>query len=138
MLGQHADAHEVVHDVFLSLFERPEQHAGRARMSTFLYSAVTHACLNRLRDRKTQQRLLALHGDSLSPGLSVPPNADRTVQVRALIARLPEPLAQVAVYRYMDELTLEEIADVMACSRRHVIDLLKRLNLWIDARESAE
>jgi RNA polymerase sigma factor (sigma-70 family) len=138
LLGQSADAHEVVHDVFLSLAERPEQHAGHSRMSTFLYSAVTHACLNRMRNGKTRERLLALHGDALAPSDRGRPSADQLFQLRALIERLPEPLAQVAVYRYMDELTHEEIAEIMGCSRRHVGDLLKRLDDMSEARESAE
>lgn len=138
LLGQSADAHEVVHDVFLSLFERPEQHAGHSRMSTFLYSAVTHRCLNRLRDGKTRERLLAQHADVLAPNDHARPGADQLFQLRALIERLPEALAQVAVYRYMDELTHEEIAEIMGCSRRHVGDLLKRLDDLSEARESAE
>lgn len=138
MLGQSADAHEVVHDVFVSLFERPEQHAGHSRMSTFLYSAVTHRCLNRLRDSKTRERLLAQHADVLTPNDRARPGADQLFQLRALIERLPEVLAQVAVYRYMDELTHEEIAEIMGCSRRHVGDLLKRLDDLCEARESAE
>lgn len=138
LLGQSADAHEVVHDVFVSLFERPEQHAGHSRMSTFLYSAVTHACLNRLRNKKTRERLLEQHANALLPTDAARPSADQMFQLRALIERLPEQLAQVAVYRYMDELTHEEIAEIMGCSRRHVGDLLKRLDDLSEARESAE
>lgn len=138
MLGQSDDANEVVQDVFLSLFERPQQHSGHSRMSTFLYSAVTHACLNRLRDRKTRDRLLAQNAERVVPSAGGAPAADQLVLLRALIAQLPEALAQVAIYRYMDELTLEETAEVMGCSRRHVGDLLKRLEHWIEARESAE
>jgi RNA polymerase sigma-70 factor (ECF subfamily) len=124
--------------VFLSLFEHPEQYAGHSRMSTFLYSAVTHVCLNRLRNGRTRERLLAQHGDVLTPSDRARPSADQLFQLRALIQQLPEVLAQVAVYRYMDELTHEEIAEIMGCSRRHVGDLLKRLDDFSAARESAE
>lgn len=129
LLGHAADAHEVVHDVFLSLVERPEQHAGRSRMSTFLYSAVTHACLNRLRDRKNRSHLLLQHASSLPPSLHSQPEAEQLLLLRALVARIPEALAQVAVYRYMDELTHQEIAEILGCSRRHVGNLLERLSL---------
>lgn len=135
LLGDHAEAHEVVHDVFVSLFERPEQHAGTSRMSTFLYSAVTHACLNRLRDRKTRQRLLAENAERVAPREPAHASADQQVLLRSLLSRLPRELAQLAVYRHMDELTHEEIAEIMGCSRRHVGDLLQRLRAWIETRE---
>lgn len=138
LLGQADEANEVVQDVFLSLFERPEQHAGHSRMSTFLYSAVTHACLNRMRDRKNRERLLAEHATSMMPRGHAEPVADQLLTLRALIMQLPEALAQVAVYRFMDELTHEEIAEIMRCSRRHVGDLLRRLELWVENRGSAQ
>ena len=54
MLGGVSDADEVVHDVFLRMFEQPDQFLGDSRASTYLYSAVTHECLNRI--RKPQRR----------------------------------------------------------------------------------
>lgn len=136
MLGSDGDACEVVHDVFLSLFERPEQYAGKSSMTTFLYSAVTHACLNRIRNGKTRLRLATEHG----PVLATPSRAlsaeDLTV-LHAELARLPEPLAQVAVYRYVDELTHDEIARILGCSRRHVGDLLERLETRAEREEAS-
>jgi RNA polymerase sigma-70 factor (ECF subfamily) len=137
MLGSDADAHEVVHDVFLSLLERPEQFAGKSSMTTFLYSAVTHACLNRLRNRKTQSRLLADNDARVRPGGAPAPPPDHSATLRSALSAMPDPLAQVAVYYYMDELTHEEIARVLDCSRRHVGDLLQRLSRWAEAQEAA-
>src|SRR5262245_26408626 len=57
LLANDADAHEVVHDLFLSLWERPEQFKGRSSMTTFLYAAVTHACLNRIRNLGNRARI---------------------------------------------------------------------------------
>jgi RNA polymerase sigma-70 factor (ECF subfamily) len=48
---------------------------------------------------------------------------------------LPEPLGHVAVYYYLDELTHEEIAELLGCSRRHVGNLLVRLSAWARADE---
>jgi RNA polymerase sigma-70 factor (ECF subfamily) len=129
MLGSDSDARELVHDVFLSLFERPEQYAAKSSMTTFLYSAVTHACLNRIRNGKTRLKLVAEHAHtySLGPATSEGLNAEELSILHAELASLPEPLAQVAVYRFVDELTHDEIARVMGCSRRHVGDLLERL-----------
>ena len=60
------------------------------------------------------------------------------MQLRMLLERIPEPLAHVAVYAYVDGLTQDEIARVMRCSRRHVSALLERLARWRQAQEKAE
>jgi RNA polymerase sigma factor (sigma-70 family) len=137
LLNDDAEAHEVIHDVFLSVFERPEQHQGRSSMNTFLYGAVTNACLNRIRARKNRSRLLELHAQSV-PSPAPLLAADQSVQLRMLLERLPEPLADVAIYSFMDGLTHDEIARVMRCSRRHVGALLERLTRWVQAQKKAE
>src|SRR5688572_26052095 len=58
ILGNAADAREIVQDVFLSLFEAPHQFRGKSSLSTFLYSATTHACLNRVRNQRNRERLI--------------------------------------------------------------------------------
>lgn len=136
LLGHDADAHEVVHDVFLSLFERPSQFEGRSGLSTFLYSAITHACLNRIRDQKNRVRLLEQHSAHMPPTAAAG-SAEQTALLRTWLEHLPEPLAHVAVYYYMDELSHAEIASVMGCSRRHVGDLLERVARWIEQQEQA-
>jgi RNA polymerase sigma-70 factor (ECF subfamily) len=122
ILRDETEAQDVLHEVFASLLRKPEQFAARSSVTTFLYSVTTNLCLNRLRDGKTRARLLAQQaplGPAEAPG-------DRMLQVRQLLARLPEDLAQVTVYYYVDEMTHEEIADQLGCSRRQVGNLLER------------
>ena len=136
IVGNAADAHEIVHDVFLSLFERPEQFAERSKFTTFLYSAVTHACLNHLRNQSTRLRLLEAHGQSVltPPGGPAP---EQVVELRGILRRMPEQLAHAAVYRHFDALSLVDIARVMGCSSRHVSNLLDRLEHWLEQPEAA-
>jgi RNA polymerase sigma factor (sigma-70 family) len=129
LLGSDADAHEVVQDVFLSLLERPEQYQGRSSMTTFLYSATTHACLNRIRNQKNRARLLA----SETPGLQAEPRGpspEERLELHRLLCRMPDEWARAAVYHYMDDLTHDDIARIMDCSRRHVGNLLARVAAW--------
>jgi len=132
LLGTDADAREVVQDLFASLVARPEQFGDRSAVTTWLYSATTHLCLNRIRDARSRTRLLDERGAPTSDTGGGRP-AEDLVLVRQLLARLPEDLATAAVYFHVDEMTHEEVARVMRCSRRHVGDLLKRLDAW--ARE---
>ncbi len=124
LLGNDADAREVVQEVFTSLLARPEQYSGAGSLMAFLYRATTNRCLNRIRNRKTRARLLRNQG----PPLAVAPaRAETCSVVRELLERLPEQQAAVAVYYYIDGMTQVEIAGMLGCSRRHVGNLLTRL-----------
>lgn len=134
MLGNDADAQEIVNEVFLSLYRRPDQYRAKSALSTFLYAMTTNACLNVIRSKKRRARALgkeALVADDLMPRPVAP---DRMVQVRRLLEKMPEALSQVAVYYFMDELTHEEISELLGCSRRHVGNLLIRLGEWCAAQ----
>jgi RNA polymerase sigma factor (sigma-70 family) len=133
MLGSSADADDVVHDVFLALFEDYERFRGDSLVSTYVYGAVTHACLNRIRNQRKRRDLAAQHLDATvhDPGHA----AEAATVVRDLLARLPEPLSEVAVYHYLDELTQREIASILGCSHTHVAALVERLTRWFTAHE---
>jgi len=138
ILGVDADAHEVVQDVFLSLHERPGQYAGKSSLTTFLYSATTHACLNRVRNRKNRERLElqrfdSLDGDHVDQRLT----PEQASMLRRALETMPDQLAQVAIYHLIDGLTHQEIAELLDCSRRHVGDLLERLKAWAQAEEAS-
>jgi RNA polymerase sigma-70 factor (ECF subfamily) len=134
MLGSDAEANDVVSDVFTSLYERPQQYQGRSALSTFLYGMTTHACLSRIRNRNRRSRLLRYVSDAPASGTQ-PLAPDRAIQLRTLLDRVPEPLGLVAVYYYLDELTHEEIAEILGCSRRHVGNLLARLSDFAERGE---
>jgi RNA polymerase sigma-70 factor (ECF subfamily) len=136
LLGSDAEAQEVVQDVFMSLFERPEQYAGKSQMTTFLYSAGTHACLNRIRDAKNRLRLLRerVAGEpqaNSDAGLT----PEKLSLLHRMLERMPEELARAAVYYYVDDLSHDEVAMLVGCSRRQVGNLLKRLEEWGRAQE---
>jgi RNA polymerase sigma-70 factor (ECF subfamily) len=126
ILGREDEAREVVQEVFAGLVGKPAQFAGGSSVTTWLYSVTTHLCLNRLRDARTRARLLAEAVAPAGARAAAPVGEDRAA-VRAFLARLPEPLAQLAVYFYVDEMSHEEIARVTGQSRRQVGRLLERV-----------
>jgi RNA polymerase sigma-70 factor (ECF subfamily) len=138
MLGVDAEAHEIVQDVFLSLLESPQQFAGRSALTTYLYSATTHACLNRVRNRKHRDRLQQQRSDEAAANdVDCGLTPEELLMLHRAIEDLPDELAQVAVYYLVDGLTQQEIARLLDCSRRHVGDLLVRLRQWERSREVA-
>ena len=145
LLRSEAEATDAVQDIFLSLLRRPEQLDGVTRITAWLYRATTHHCLNKLRDRRGRIRLLG----SLRPAAEVASRAELLTQVRALLLRLPEPLAEVAVYSFVDGMTYDEIAAMLGCSRRRIGYLVRQIReiatqgesppvglLWPKERES--
>jgi len=122
ILNDEAEAQDVLQEVFMSLLHAPGQFAGTSSITTFLYSLSTNRCLNRLRDRKTRKRLLAARATVEATDARGEPLA----QLRQLLTRLPAELAAVVIYAHLDEMTHEEIADQLGCSRRQVGNLLER------------
>ena len=127
LLRSTTDATDAVQDIFLSIVHRPRQLDGVQRITAWLYRATTHYCLNKLRDRRGRLRLLG----ALRPVSSVPPRSELFAQVRSLLDRLPEPLAEVAVYHHLDGMTYDEIAELLGCSRRQVGYYLGRLHALV-------
>lgn len=128
LMGNPAEASEVLQDVFLMLHEKPEQYRGQSSMLTYLYSVTTHCCLTRLRNEANRRRLRARHvpdPEDDAENLNVSP--ETTVLARRLLEQLPENLALVAVYTAVDGMTQDEIAETMGCSRRRVRELIDQL-----------
>ncbi len=134
LMASDADAQDVVQDVFLSLFERPDQFEGRSSITTFLYSATTHACLARIRNVKNRQRLLDNHASDAREAARGPELLELS-QLHDALRKMPELLARVAVYAWFDELSHADIAALVGCSRRHVANLLERIEAWARQQE---
>jgi RNA polymerase sigma factor (sigma-70 family) len=136
ILGNEADANDMMQEIFAGLVARPEQFAGRSAPSTFLYAITTHACLARLRDHRNRLRLVDEHVRPWTTDVSQrSPEARAAVQ--RVLAQLPDDEARAAIYYHLDGMTHAEIAEVMECSPRHVGDLLARIADRFSARQEA-
>ena len=113
-----------MHEIFISLVENPHQFHGRSNVTTFLYAVTTNACLNRLRLAKRRAELVE---QRVQPCASQSPAPLPGMEAAELLARLPERLARVAVYYFMDEMTHDEIAALLNVSRRHVGNLVNEV-----------
>jgi RNA polymerase sigma-70 factor (ECF subfamily) len=122
ILGSESDAQEVLQELFMSFLRDPSQLKEKTSLTGWLYGATTHLCLNTIRNKKNRLRLLSRE----APAAAAPPRAEERVTARELLAQLPDELARVAIYYYLDEMTHEEIAGLIGCSRRHVGDLLEQ------------
>lgn len=138
LLGSEADAEEALQDVFASLAKDGKQFEGRSSMTTYLYSVTTHLCLNRLRDARRRAAILRDEGPAAGPRGAPPADGERAAIVRQLVARMPAELSAPALHYYLDEMTHDEIAEVLGCSRRHVGNLIERARAWVAAAAAGE
>jgi len=119
MLQDRDEAQDLVQGLFLDLLQR----AGAPPDLPYLYRAITHRCLNHLRDRRNQGRLLADH-DGLLRGQARTRLDDRVVD-RRLLARLADRIDaqawEILVYHFVDDMTQDEIASLIGTSRKTVV-----------------
>jgi RNA polymerase sigma-70 factor (ECF subfamily) len=136
LLGAEADAQEALQEVFTSLLRDPAEVRSAGAVTGWLYRATTHYCLNLLRRRRTGTRLAERH---LAPGApaTTDPRAHALVEVRSLLARLPDEEGAAVVYHHLDGMTWDEVAEQLGCSRRKVGYLLERAQGLLE-RERAE
>ncbi len=140
MLGNSADAEDIVQSLFVELVGRGQRGADLP----YLFRAVTTRCLNHVRDHGNRARLLERQEPALR-ALARTRCDDEVIGVdllTKLVDRLDARCAEVLVYRYFDDLTQDEIAAMQAVSRKTVGVRLARVReavrALIDARIATE
>ncbi len=131
MLGNRPDAEDVVQGVFVDLYRK-----GRTDVDLpYLYKAATSRCLNRIRDSKRRRELLAEHAEVLiAAGPGVPEARAISVDLLAqLVSTLDNKSAEILVYRYLDQMTGDEIASLLGVSRRAVTKRLTKIRVALEA-----
>ncbi len=123
MLGNKEDARDLVQNLFVDLHQRNDAILDLP----YLYRAVTNRCLTFLRDEKNRARLLE-RNDVAPPARTL--CDDRTIGldlVTKLLRELDEGHSEVLAYRYLDDLTQDEIAELLGLSRKTIGKRLDRI-----------
>jgi RNA polymerase sigma-70 factor (ECF subfamily) len=128
--GNEATAKDVTQEVFLKLMTAISQFENRSEFSTWLHRIVTNACL----DRKRSLRRFLSFGES-DPGhlahhhLS---HEEKYIQreietsVRKVIAGMKPKLRMAILLKYFEDLSYDEMAAAMGCSKGTVASRLNR------------
>ncbi|WP_207515459.1 RNA polymerase sigma factor [Longitalea luteola] len=132
------DAEDVAQEVFIQVYRSIDQFKGDARLSTWIYRITTTKALDHIRSRKRKKRfafITSLFGpndelihepvDFQHPGVAL----DRKEQAALLfkmIDQLPENQKVAFTLHKTEELSYQEIADVMQLSVSAVESLLFR------------
>jgi RNA polymerase sigma-70 factor, ECF subfamily len=128
--GDEAAAKDVTQEVFLKLMTTISQFENRSEFSTWLYRVVTNACL----DRKRALRRFLSFSDSAERQLRDHRTSqeDRYIQreieqsVRKVIAGMKPKLRITILLKYFEELSYDEMAVALGCSKGTVASRLNR------------
>ena len=115
----HEDASDLAQEVFVRAFRGLGSFKRDSTFTTWLYRIGVNACLNRLAVRRppTEPLDAARHVDRQEPDpLQQVVRAERVAELRGAIARLPPKQRATLVLRVYQELTHEEIAQILGSS----------------------
>ena len=117
LLGDEQAARDAAQEVFLQVLRSEAAFRAESSPVTWLYRITTNVCLNVLKARARRPEAL-----EDGPELMVPEGVglDERLAIHAVLARVPEPLREIATYFYLDQLSHEEIAKLLNVSRRTV------------------
>lgn len=142
------EAPDVVQETFLQAFRSLAAFRGEARFGTWLYRIATNAALMHLRARKRRPAesldafLPSFDGagkhDRTPEELRVAGRVDELVERRLLaeraregIDRLPEPYRVAFVLRDLEEMTTEEVAELLSVTPAAVRQRVHRARLML-------
>ena len=136
-LGNHEDAADLTQDVFVRAFKGLHRFKGDSALGTWLYRVGVNACLNRVALKRPKLEALEPdeHVDQRHPDAhELVARGERAVVVRRAIAQLPPKQRATLVLRIYQEMSHEEIANVLGSSVGavkanffHALGNLKRL-----------
>ncbi len=123
MLGREEEAHDATQETFISAFRNLRGFRGEAKVSSWLHRIAINQCITRQRRAKVRGETAI--GDEtdgsfellVAPAHQSPARAaesrQRTEIVRRAVNTLPTELRQIVVMKEFEELTFQEIAEVL-------------------------
>jgi RNA polymerase sigma-70 factor, ECF subfamily len=125
MLNQRQESEDVVQETFLRVYTNLERYDENQKFSTWIYRIATNLCIDRLRKRKPSFSLDAelsdgegtdwhamLASDEASPEAEII-LSETQQNIRDAIETLPNKYKSVVVLRYLHDMSLQEISDIL-------------------------
>ncbi len=122
LMGDRDAANDALQEVFLRVISSELHILDEPAPTSWLYRVTTNLCLNRLRDERRRKQLVAERDEQGEGGHegAAPDHLEARTLVLEILRRVPAELQEVAVYRYVDEMTHDEIAALIGVSARTV------------------
>jgi RNA polymerase sigma-70 factor (ECF subfamily) len=146
MLGSDADADDIAQQVFVRVWQSASRYSPQAKFTTWLLTITRNLVFNEMR-RRHRSRLVPLETDDSEAPREHPDHSVRTPAekaseaelqdaIAAAIAALPEAQRMAVVLRRYEDLSYEEIAEVLETTVPSVKSLLFRARTELKERLS--
>jgi RNA polymerase sigma-70 factor (ECF subfamily) len=138
-IGDRTQAKDVAQEVFLRVWQAAKTYEPKAKFTTWIYRIATNLCVNELKSAR-RRRWLPFHwseegnenaventysdGSPTAEGLLLA--KERSRQISEALLSLPANQRMALVLKRYDDLSYEEIAQVLGCSVSAVESLLVR------------
>ena len=138
ILGNLADAEDVVSEVFYTITVKPHRYAPSGKFSTWLYTVAHNASISKIRSRKRvffqwfkkdpdDPEYQQWDVPDAKPGVDAQlEDSDTSVHVRKAIESLPLEQKEALVLREYQDLSYHDISQAMGCSLDKVKVLIYR------------
>lgn len=124
MMNNRQEAEDVVQESFLRVFKNLDRYDENQKFSTWIYRIATNLCIDRLRKRRPVYSLDAETDHEGLDGYSMLPSDDRTPEselllsetqklIRDAVETLPVKYKSIMILRYLQDLSLQEISEVL-------------------------
>lgn len=132
------DAEDVAQEVFIQVYRSIHSFKGESKLSTWLYRIVTTRSLDLLRSRKSKKRfgfIQRMFGDGNEPLYEIPDfnhpgvaldKKENAAKLFKAIAQLPDNQKTAFTLHKLEDLSYQEISDVMQTSVAAVESLMHR------------
>ncbi len=138
-IGDRTQAKDLAQEVFIRVWQAAKGYEPRAKFTTWIYHVTANTCLNELKSAR-RRRWFQFHrydedeGNTIEETLSDgSPTAEdllltkeRTHQITDALQSLPESQRMALILKRYDDLSYQEIAQVLGCSVSAVESLLVR------------
>ncbi len=151
MLKREDEAKDATQDAFIAAYKNLSRFRGDAKVSSWLHRIAVNQCLTRKRREKTRSESFFDESESAEEKVFTAPTHllpsklaernERLQAVRQAVHALPGDLRQVVIMKEFEEMTFQEISDVMdmplSTVKSRLYTALKQLRLKL-ARTSLE
>jgi RNA polymerase sigma-70 factor (ECF subfamily) len=125
IVGNREDARDILQALFVDLYQKSD-----APMDLpYLYRAITNRCLSFVRDETNRARLLERHDEALVPARRTA--CDDHVIGHDLLLKVVRELdageSEILAYRFLDDMTQDEIGALLGLSRKTIGKRLDRI-----------
>lgn len=123
VVREREDAHDVVQEVFIKLFRSIKNFRGKSQFYTYLYRMAMNTALDHVRKMKKTRATSLDEEGSPQPADEIEDRPEHNLYRKELEEKLKEALDKLPadqkatlIFREIEELSYQEIAETMGCS----------------------